>query len=486
MNIRVDLNYPIKDGTELVFRSPVDCSQVTGLKVYYTEDDGIVTSKEFAFADAHGQNVGDIDHLFAKNAVVKVILDVTTGMAFVQNADTNAYIERTFVKTVNGVTPDKNGNVEVSGGSGGGGVDNDALERHIANKANPHNVTASQIGAPTKSEMTAAINAALSGGGGGGVDNDALEKHIADKDNPHLVTAVQIGAVPVEEINLYIEDALKTQNLMNHADNTDNPHQVTVEQIGAVDKESAYPPMMTDGTPYLTYEQYEGEPLTKYYELEMLSLQNVLMAKVGDGDPVPYVNLLGAPTIGDMKDAITTALAGGGGGGSDSGLSDHIADTGNPHQVTAAQIGAATAAELANTKTIFNNKVIDTAYAYRYGMYEEFLTGTHYPVESLLMEKYLGGTFKVVWTAVHYTYYTTSEATEFCIPVPFKVKSHNITIDNYSDYCHTLEVIPGDQAGIDAQSGIYAFWVGIGAEAPEEGAESNLLDFTITITGTWE
>jgi hypothetical protein len=110
MNIRVDLNYPIKDGTEVVFRSPVDCSQVTGLKVYYLD-----SSQEFVLADAHGNNVGDIPHLFAENVVVKVILDVTTGMAFVQNADTNAYIESTFIKTVNGVKPDENGNVDTTG-----------------------------------------------------------------------------------------------------------------------------------------------------------------------------------------------------------------------------------------------------------------------------------------------------------------------------------------------------------------------------------
>lgn len=96
MNIRVDLNYPIKDGTEVVFRSPVDCSQVTGLKVYYIGADGNTAFQEFAFADAHGNNVGDIDHLFAENVAVKVILDVTSGMAFVQNADTNAYLEGRF------------------------------------------------------------------------------------------------------------------------------------------------------------------------------------------------------------------------------------------------------------------------------------------------------------------------------------------------------------------------------------------------------
>ena len=102
MNIRVDLTTPIYDGAEVVFRSPVDCSQVTGLIVYY-QDNGNTASQEFAFADAHGNNVGDIDHLFAENVVVKVILDVTTGMAFVQNADTNAYLEGRFDGIANAI-----------------------------------------------------------------------------------------------------------------------------------------------------------------------------------------------------------------------------------------------------------------------------------------------------------------------------------------------------------------------------------------------
>jgi hypothetical protein len=114
MNIRVDLNYPIQDGTEVVFRSPVDCSQVTGLKVYYGN-----ASQEFVFADAHGNNVGDIDHLFAENVVVKVILDVTTGMAFVQNADTNAYLEGRFSELEKAIG--------TGGGGGGGGTTTDGF-----------------------------------------------------------------------------------------------------------------------------------------------------------------------------------------------------------------------------------------------------------------------------------------------------------------------------------------------------------------------
>lgn len=119
MNIRVDLNTPIKDGTEVVFRSPVDCSQVTGLKVYYPGESGNA-SKEFAFADAHGNNVGDIPHLFAGNVAVKVILDVITGRAFVQNADTNAYLEGRFTELENAIAAG-GGNID-GGGSGGGSI----------------------------------------------------------------------------------------------------------------------------------------------------------------------------------------------------------------------------------------------------------------------------------------------------------------------------------------------------------------------------
>ena len=90
-NIRVDSPITIFDGQALAFRSPADCSQVTGLIVYYPEN-GSTTYKVFQFADAHGNNIGDLD-LFAADVVVKVILDTDSSLAFVQNADTNAYLE---------------------------------------------------------------------------------------------------------------------------------------------------------------------------------------------------------------------------------------------------------------------------------------------------------------------------------------------------------------------------------------------------------
>lgn len=92
-NIRVDSTNPIINGMTVTFRSPADCSQITGLIVYYP--DGIGTkSKEFKFVDAHGVDVGSSTvSLFAENVLVKVVLDTDHGKAYVQNADTNAYLE---------------------------------------------------------------------------------------------------------------------------------------------------------------------------------------------------------------------------------------------------------------------------------------------------------------------------------------------------------------------------------------------------------
>ena len=93
-NIRVDSSITIYSGQPLTFRSPVDCSQITGLIVYYPDGESTV-SRVFQFADSHGNNVGDLD-LFSENVVVKVILDLASNCAFVQNADTNAYLESKF------------------------------------------------------------------------------------------------------------------------------------------------------------------------------------------------------------------------------------------------------------------------------------------------------------------------------------------------------------------------------------------------------
>ena len=91
--IRIDREYPIINGQSLTFQSPADCSQITGLVVYYPEGD-TTKSKDFKLVDAHGVDVGSgTINLFAANALVKVVLDIDNGKAYVQNADTNAYLE---------------------------------------------------------------------------------------------------------------------------------------------------------------------------------------------------------------------------------------------------------------------------------------------------------------------------------------------------------------------------------------------------------
>ena len=98
-NIKVTLDHQINDGMSLTFKAPCDCTAVTGLKIYYpslTEDTSTTTSKTFTFKDAHGNNLTSIGNLFVSGAYIKVILDTTNSAAYIQNSDTNGYLENKF------------------------------------------------------------------------------------------------------------------------------------------------------------------------------------------------------------------------------------------------------------------------------------------------------------------------------------------------------------------------------------------------------
>ena len=92
-NIRVNIEYPIRDGGEVVFKAPCDFSDIVGLKVCYLKENQM---QEFKFVDAHTNDVTGVAELFKKDAIVKVILDTENSVAFMQNADTNAYLEGKF------------------------------------------------------------------------------------------------------------------------------------------------------------------------------------------------------------------------------------------------------------------------------------------------------------------------------------------------------------------------------------------------------
>lgn len=102
--IRIDLDYPLEDGMSLTFTAPCDCTAVTGLKVYapVINDDGVTNGNTtFVFKDAHLNTLTALGNLFMAGATVKVVVDTKNKYAFIQNADTNAYVERKFAELEN-------------------------------------------------------------------------------------------------------------------------------------------------------------------------------------------------------------------------------------------------------------------------------------------------------------------------------------------------------------------------------------------------
>ena len=92
-NIRVDLNHAPLDGEAVTFKAPCDASEITGLVIYYDGE-----SKVFTLTDANGNDIGVLDNIFAEGAIVKAILDTDGNKAFVQNPNTNTYLETELAK----------------------------------------------------------------------------------------------------------------------------------------------------------------------------------------------------------------------------------------------------------------------------------------------------------------------------------------------------------------------------------------------------
>ena len=87
-NIKITAPAPLYDGMAVLFKAPCACTAVEGLAVSYG---GV--EKVFTFKDAHGNSLTGIGNLFAEGAIVKALLDTVNGFAYLQNADTNAYLE---------------------------------------------------------------------------------------------------------------------------------------------------------------------------------------------------------------------------------------------------------------------------------------------------------------------------------------------------------------------------------------------------------
>lgn len=119
--IKIDLATPLLDGMDIKFKAPCDCTGVSGLVVYYPTEDS-VENKSFVFKDTHGNVLTGQGNLFVKGAYVKVIVDVPSGIAYLQNADTNGYLEgrldskmdATALTASRALVTDGNGKVSVS------------------------------------------------------------------------------------------------------------------------------------------------------------------------------------------------------------------------------------------------------------------------------------------------------------------------------------------------------------------------------------
>lgn len=142
------------------------------------------------------------------------------------------------------------------------------LNTHKGDAANPHNVTAGQVDAPTNSEFDShkadpsahhtrysdsealnAVegeithysgvsdlqNAVNTNTGNISIVASDLSTHESDSSNPHNVTTNQIGAATQTEVNGIDSDLTTLNNEFNaHETDSSNPHSVTTAQIGAV------------------------------------------------------------------------------------------------------------------------------------------------------------------------------------------------------------------------------------------------------------
>lgn len=94
-NLKITINSVLMDGHEVTFKAPCDCTAFENLDVHYVENQ-TQKNKLFALKDAHGNSLKGIGNLFTQGAYVHVILNTVDGVAYLQNSDTNGYLEKKF------------------------------------------------------------------------------------------------------------------------------------------------------------------------------------------------------------------------------------------------------------------------------------------------------------------------------------------------------------------------------------------------------
>lgn len=92
-NIKITVEGSLMDGHRITFKAPCHCSQAEKLEVLYIEDN-TQKSKVFTMRDSQCKDLTGMDNLFAEGAYVDIVLDTTNSVAYLQNANTNAYLEK--------------------------------------------------------------------------------------------------------------------------------------------------------------------------------------------------------------------------------------------------------------------------------------------------------------------------------------------------------------------------------------------------------
>ena len=93
------LIHSVRNGEEILFKASCDSSEATGLKITYPVDEyGTKQTKTFTFKDTHGNSLNSKANVFLDGAYVKVVVDTKNLFAYVQNGDTNGYLEGKFTE----------------------------------------------------------------------------------------------------------------------------------------------------------------------------------------------------------------------------------------------------------------------------------------------------------------------------------------------------------------------------------------------------
>lgn len=100
-----------------------------------------------------------------------------------------------------------------------------SINNHKNDVNNPHNTTAAQVGALSRTEAMEITNAITA----------SLVAHTSNVNNPHQVTPAQLNVPTVPDVNSWLTTLRNELNaaINSHKNNTNNPHSTTAAQVGA-------------------------------------------------------------------------------------------------------------------------------------------------------------------------------------------------------------------------------------------------------------